>query len=107
MSRKECRDIYGLINSCACAGAIVAAMPANNGAYSAKIWACVTGIGGDQQAVQRWANAASQPTSGPQAAGSVDLGFHGYKAANHWNPSTEAEDLAWEAHKKFMTGVKS
>jgi hypothetical protein len=76
-------------------GAIVAAMPTSDGAYSSEIWAAVTGIGEDQQAVlQRFAKTSRR-----------DLGDHGY-AIHHHNPVTEGQDLVWEKYKAMMTGPK-
>jgi hypothetical protein len=83
--------------SCAVCGAIVAAMPANDGAYSMEIWERVTGIGDQSSrelALQRLGNEASR----------VDLGSGGYRAAPQWaSLDDEAAARAWEAHKKFMT----
>jgi hypothetical protein len=83
--------------ACACCGAIVAAMPANDGSYSMEIWQRVTGVGdqsSQQLSLQRLGNEASR----------VDLGSGGYRAENHWNqgPQAAADATAWEAHKKFM-----
>jgi hypothetical protein len=93
--------------ACACAGAIVASMPVE-GVYSMEIWDRVNGqYDVDQAAVQRWANSASQPSSGPQAPGSVDLGNNGYRAQNYWNPTTEAQDRSWELYRLDMTRGKT
>jgi hypothetical protein len=90
-------------------GAIVAAMPANDGSYSMEIWERVTGIGSQELALQRLGNEASRPTSGPQAAGARDMGLDGYKAGDHWNqgPQAAADALAWERHRAFMTQEKT
>jgi hypothetical protein len=88
--------------ACACAGAIVAAMPANDGSYSMEVWERVTGVGNQSSqelALQRLGNEAAR----------VDLGSNGYRAENHWNqgPQAAADATAWEKHMAFMTQEKS
>jgi hypothetical protein len=85
----------------ACAGAVVAAMPANDGSYSMEIWDRVNGNAAAE--AERVLQNFAREAWGPQQPGAVDLGDHGYKAPNHWNPRTEADDRIWEAYKRSMT----
>jgi hypothetical protein len=66
--------------SCAVCGAIVAALPPDDGSYSMEIWERVTGIGSQELALQRLANEASRPTSGPDALGNTPVSDGGYIA---------------------------
>ena len=71
--------------------------------WSAEIWAAVVGdippLDRSTEEIER-ARRVHPASYGPNAPGAVDLGNGGYKAANYWNPSTEAADRAWEEFRR-------
>jgi hypothetical protein len=80
--------------------------------YGIEVWEAVNGTIPDldskrsSEEIER-ARRVHPASYGPNAPGAVDLGHGGYKAANYWNPSTEAQDRAWEKLKEFMTGERT